>query len=82
VSELKYLRLECERIGGPEVGRLTLETYCERTADRPPVELLEFYRIYHSTVRARVAIGHLQDPAIRDVAKWVARAEQYLAMAA
>jgi aminoglycoside phosphotransferase family enzyme len=82
VSEIMFLRLECERLGAPAVGELIFRTYCERTGDDPPEDLLAFYRTYHAAVRAKVAIWHLQDHAITDVEKWIGRAEQYLEMAA
>jgi uncharacterized protein len=81
-SEFMFLLLECERLGAREVGDLVFATYCEQTRDNPPDDLLMFYRTYHATVRAKVAIWHLKDYAIRDFEKWVARAEQYLEMAA
>ena len=81
-SELMFLNLECERLGSVAAGELIFETYCERTGDDPPEDLLAFYRAYHAAVRAKVAIWHLQDRAVRDVDKWVARARLYLEMAA
>ena len=81
-SELMFLRLECERLGAPAAGKLVFRTYCEQTGDAPPEDVLEFYRIYHAAVRAKVAIWHLQDHAIRNGEKWIARAEQYLEMSA
>lgn len=81
-SELMFLKLECERLGDPAAGELIFGMYCERTGDDPPDELLAFYRTYHAAVRAKVAIWHLQDHSIHHVEKWIARAEQYLEMAA
>src|SRR5262249_32934984 len=46
VSELMFLRLECERLGTPAAGELIFGTYCERTGDNPPEDLLAFYRTY------------------------------------
>jgi len=81
-SELMFLRLECERLGAASAGDMIFETYRTRSGDRPAENLLAFYRTYHAAVRAKVAIWHLQDLAIRDVQKWITRAEQYLEMAA
>jgi aminoglycoside phosphotransferase family enzyme len=44
--------------------------------------LLEFYRAYHACVRAKIATWHLNDDTIQDRAASVAKAQQYLQMAA
>jgi aminoglycoside phosphotransferase family enzyme len=82
VSELSFLALECERLGAPEIGKRILNAYSEQADDRPANALLEFYRAYHACVRAKIAIWHLNDDNIQDRAAWVAKAEQYLRMAA
>jgi aminoglycoside phosphotransferase family enzyme len=79
-SELMFLKMECERLGSPAAGDLIFESYCERAGDDPPDALLELYRTYHAAVRARVAILHLVDNAVRDRQKWVERAEHYLTL--
>ena len=81
-SELMFLKLECDRLEGPEIGEFIFRTYCDRTGDNPPLEVLDFYRTYHAAVRSKVAIWHLRDHTVRDVRKWVRRAEEYLEMAA
>jgi aminoglycoside phosphotransferase family enzyme len=81
-SELAFLALECERLGGPETGKRLLKAYSELADDWPSNALLEFYRAYHAVVRAKIAIWHLKDVAILDGAHWVAKAEQYLTIAA
>jgi len=81
-SELSFLALECERLGAPEIGKRILNTYSEQADDWPASALLEFYRSYHACVRAKIAIWHLNDDNIQDRATWVAKAEQYLRMAA
>src|SRR5262249_26377306 len=70
VSELTFLNLECCRLGAPEIGRLILDTYLQQTGDDPPPELFHFYKTYHASVRAKVAIWHLRDSAVRDTQKW------------
>ena len=80
-SELAFLALECERLGGPEIGKRILKTYSELAEDWPSDALLAFYRAYHAVVRAKVAIWHLKDDTILDRAHWVAKADQYLTMA-
>jgi len=80
-SELTFLALECERLGGAEAGKAILETYRDQTGDRPPAALMTFYRTYHACIRAKVAIWHLRDPHVRDVRKWISRAQEYLRIA-
>jgi aminoglycoside phosphotransferase family enzyme len=82
VSELTFLYMECDRLGAPEVGTLILKTYLKLTGDNPAPELMHFYRSYHASVRAKVAIWHLRDHTVHDIQKWTQRAEQYLRMAA
>jgi len=81
-SELAFLALECERLGAPQVGDLILETYSDETGDRPPVQLLAFYKSYHACLRAKIAVWHLKDHVINDAAKWTGRARHYLHLAA
>jgi len=80
-DELAFLGLECERLGNPAVGRWFLAVYSEVTGDEPPVALRRFHRAYRALRRAKIAIWHLQDPDVRDPAKWCARARRYLELA-
>jgi aminoglycoside phosphotransferase family enzyme len=80
-SELAFLALECERLGAPQVGDWILETYSDETGDRPPAQLLAFYKNYHACLRAKIAIWHLKDHGINDTAKWTGRARHYLNLA-
>src|SRR5579872_2939135 len=82
VSELAFLSLECERLDAPWVGELTLETYQSETGDRAPGPLLAYYKKYHALVRAKIAVWHLKDPDVRDPAKWIGKAKDYLCRAA
>ena len=80
-DELAFLALECERLGAPRVGAQLLAAYREHCADATPPALAHFYRGYRALVRATLAIRHLQEPAVPDRAKWIARARQYLDLA-
>ncbi|HEX5082326.1 MAG TPA: hypothetical protein VFY40_09780 [Blastocatellia bacterium] len=82
VSELAFLALECERLGAPQIGDLILDTYSDETGDRPPVQLLAFYKSYHACLRAKIAVWHLKDHGINDTVKWTGRAKHYLHLAA
>ena len=55
IDELCFLAVECERIGGDNVGRRVLEAYCDASSDRPSEKLLDFYKSYRACVRAKVA---------------------------
>ena len=81
-SELAFLALECERLGGPEIGKQLLNAYSQLADDLLPHALLGFYRAYHAVVRAKIAIWHLKDEPVLDPAHWVGKAEQYLITAA
>ena len=81
-SELAFLALECERLGGAKIAKRLLNAYSELADDWPSNALLTFYRAYHAVIRAKIAIWHLKDDAISDRAHWIAKAEQYLTTAA
>jgi uncharacterized protein len=80
-SELAFLALECERLGASEVGNHILETYSRASGDRLPRRLLAFYKSYHASLRAKIAIWHLKEPEVRDAAKWTHKAQHYLRLA-
>jgi aminoglycoside phosphotransferase family enzyme len=81
-DELAYLALECERLGKAVVGQWFLEAYSQTTGDEPPSPLMDFYRNYRALRRAKIAIRHLKDPSVRDLAKWSERARRYLELSA
>lgn len=80
-DELAFLALECERLGQPKVGDWFLAAYEERTGDRVPRPLLDFYRGYRILRRARIAAWHLTDPTFRDAERYAAQARRYLELA-
>lgn len=79
-DDLSFLALECERLGHAWVGQLFLEAYVEATGDRPPDLVLAFYRVFRALRRATIAARHLDDPAVSDPHRFLARAEAYLSM--
>jgi len=81
-EELGYLALECERLGAPGLKHEIFDLYAECSGDRPPPALVDFYQGYHAAVRAKLAVWHLLDPALRDRARWPAQASAYLRLAA
>lgn len=81
VEELAFVTMECERIGGRDIGPILFHRYSLLTRDFPPPELIAFYKAIAAFVRARLAILHLQEFPVRQPAKWPKRATQYLAIA-
>ncbi len=79
-DEIAFLALECERLGAPVQARMLLERYCAAANDPVAPALLDFYASFRAGVRARLAIHHLADPALRQP-KWRTLALTYLQLA-
>jgi aminoglycoside phosphotransferase family enzyme len=79
-DELAYFALECERLGAPEIGTLAIRHYSLRSGDRPEAQLLAFYTSFRALLRAKIAVWHLEDDHIRDTARWVRRAIEYIVL--
>lgn len=82
VDELASLEVEMARLGGAAAGLRLRRRVLAALGERPPPELYLFYRTYRATLRARLAIAHLQDARPRTPEKWPAQARAYLAIAA
>ncbi len=80
-DELGFLALECERLGAPGLKRTIFDAYTELSGDTPPATLVHFYQSYRACMRAKVALWHLKEPALRDSRLWRARARDYLRLA-
>ena len=80
-DELGFLALECERLGAPDLAPAIFGTYADVTGDAPEAALLSFYQSHRACVRAKIAIRHLDDPALRAQPKWTAQALDYLRLA-
>lgn len=80
-DELAYLVMECEREGAMLVGPWLLQAYREATGDRPPADLVAFYKCHRAFLRARIAVAHLDEPAVADPEKWRGRTWSYLMLA-
>lgn len=81
VDELAYLAVECERLGAPDVGQRIMTRCSEATGDAPPEMLVRFYKSLRACLRARLAVLHTRDDAVRDHPEWLARAGIYLRLA-
>ncbi len=79
-DELAYFAMECEFLDAGLVGAAVLDGYRTQTGDSPDPQLLDFYKAYRASLRARLAIWHLVDHEQRD--HWIARAKDYLELAA
>lgn len=82
LDELAFLDVETERLGAPRVGARVSRRVIAALHERTPPELYLFYRCSRATLRARLAIAHMLEPAPRTPAKWPAQARAYLAIAA
>lgn len=80
-DELGFLALECERLGEAAWGELLLRSYSERSGDCPPAPLVHFYQGYRATVRARIAVKHLDEEKFRYSPAWRLRTLDYLRLA-
>jgi aminoglycoside phosphotransferase family enzyme len=81
LDELGYLALECERLGASAIGAAILEAYRALSGDPAPARLQHAYQAYRALVRAMLAVRHLDDSAVADRAKWIARARGYVELA-
>jgi aminoglycoside phosphotransferase family enzyme len=80
-DELALLALECERLGAAQVGTILFECYSAHAADTPPPALIDFYKARRASLRARLAILHLDEIRGPLGARWVALCRRYLALA-
>ena len=80
-DELGYLALECERLGVPQARDAIFGEYVRFTGDKPPGWVVHFYQSLRACVRARLAIRHLRDPAVRERDHWRDTCRSYLDLA-
>ncbi len=80
-DELAFLALECERLGAPGLKRTIFDAYTEFSGDAPPEMLVHFYQSHRACMRAKIALWHLKEPALRDSRIWPAQARDYLRLA-
>jgi aminoglycoside phosphotransferase family enzyme len=80
-DEIAFLCLECERLGGAWAGAYVKRRIARALSDGLSDELFLFYRCHRATLRARLAIAHLLEPAPRTPEKWPRLARLYLRLA-
>ncbi|MBY0320835.1 MAG: hypothetical protein K2X72_19070 [Reyranella sp.] len=81
LDELAYLCLECDRLGGKRQAAYIKARSMQVLRDDVSDELFTFYRCYRATLRARLAVAHLLEPAPRTPAKWPRQGMEYLDLA-
>lgn len=81
VDELSFLALECERQGSAQSGIIILQSYSEITKDQPPQELIHFYKAYRACMWAKLALYRTKELSQSQWAKWLERANHYVAIA-
>ena len=80
-DEIVFLGLECRRLGAPWIAPRLVDQMARLLGERPPEELLRFYRTYRACMRARLMIEHLRDEAPRTPEEWPRKARLYLKLA-
>lgn len=81
LAEVAFLDLECERLGAAWAGAALRARIAGKPRGAGADALYLFYRSMHATLRARLAIAHLDDPAPRLPDKWLPLALSYLTLA-
>lgn len=81
-DEIAFLTVECDRLGGAEVGAALYAELRRRLPRPPPQALFVFYRTHRAMLRARLAAAHLLEPHPRTPEKWPTQARDYLRLAA
>ena len=81
VDELSFLAMECDFLGNEKVGPEFFTVYRRVAKDEVPQELIPFYKCYRASLRAKLAVWHLDEPDVADPSKWTKRGQRYLALA-
>jgi aminoglycoside phosphotransferase family enzyme len=81
-DEVAFLCVECERLGAPWAAQYIRRRMAYALRDGLSDALFAFYRCHRATLRARLAIAHLIEPAPRTPEKWPRLARRYLDIAA
>jgi uncharacterized protein len=84
-DELAFLAAECDFLGARWVGTRLFELFQSLASDRPPKELVAFYKSYRACVRAKVAAlradqleGKERDAATAEALAHLTLADSYL----
>jgi uncharacterized protein len=86
LNEIAFLAMDLAQGGAPDLARRFLNRYLERNGDYDGVALLDLYRVYRATVRAKVTAIRLTQPGLeanevlhyrRELTRYLALAEEY-----
>ena len=84
VDELAFLASECDFIGASWAGDRLLQNYRDLSGDSPPPVLIDFYKSFRASVRAKVAVlrsaqlqGAARQAAVHDALDHLKLADQY-----
>ena len=80
-DEIAFLCIECERLGAAWAGEYLRRRIAHALCDGLADDLFAFYRCHRATLRARLAVAHLLEPAPRTPEKWPRLARIYLDLA-
>lgn len=80
-DEIGYLALECERLDARSLGEMLMRNYRDLSNDRPAAALVHFYQSYRATMRATIAIRHVNEDQFRYSPEWTRRTLAYLNLA-
>jgi len=89
LDELCFLAMECDALDATSTGQCILDAYLTQSHDRPPPELIAFYKCYRACVRAKIAAlravqmaadARMEQRRLRD--RYLNLAERYLRDAA
>jgi uncharacterized protein len=82
MDELAFLGLECEVAGDASIGPRLLADCAHALHDTPAPALLHLYTAARALLRARLALAHLLEPAVRTPERWPSQARRYIEKAA
>ena len=80
-DEIGFLALECERLGATDAGTDFVYQYSLQSGDWPDACLRHFYQSCRATVRATLAIRHVDEEQFRYSPQWPQRTRHYLELA-
>lgn len=81
IEDLCFFWLECSQLGAPEAGEWLVRNYIRESGRSVPPSLMDFYFSQRAMARAKLAAWRLAESGA-DVARWRARIQKYLALAA
>jgi predicted kinase len=81
LDELSFLAMECDLLDADSVGRRILDAYFAKSHDRPPAEMMPFYKTYRACVRAKVAGLRAEQLSGEARQAQINRCKQYLRLA-